>query len=159
MCILGYRNPIMTRMKTFRYSLLLASLLLISLGSKAQAPTTVEGAVISFEKDLHDFGELQQGDDASFEFKFTNTGSEDLIISQAKKSCGCTVPEYSTDPVPPGGTGVIKVVYDSRRIGNFNKYVTVMSNSVEHPQMMLKIKGKIATPPSFNAAPVGPVSN
>jgi hypothetical protein len=92
--------------------------------------STFEGAIISFEKTEHEFGTITEGEKAEYSFKFTNTGKKQLLISSAAASCGCTVPTYSKEPIPPGGTGMIKVVFDSKyRLDRFEKYVTVLSNT------------------------------
>ena len=97
----------------------------------------------SFEKDVHEFGDIAQGENVSYSFVFTNSGKSDLIISSAKGSCGCTVPEYSKDPVPPGGTGKIDVVFDSKgKKGQQNKKVTLVANT-EPSQTILTIKGNV----------------
>lgn len=84
---------------------------------------------ISFEKDVHDFGTIKFGGDGVYEFKFTNTGKEPLIISNAQGSCGCTVPTWSKEPIKPNGSGTIKVSYDTKRPGPFSKTVTITSNA------------------------------
>lgn len=66
---------------------------------------------IAFEKMEHDFGTIEQNTTNPYVFEFTNTGTEPLIITDAKGSCGCTVPEYPRQPLQPGETGEIKVVY------------------------------------------------
>jgi hypothetical protein len=148
----------------------LALLLCFSASVSAQvvSPTdpanhATEGPMIKFEEETHDFGDLMQGGDASYVFKFTNTGTADLIISGAKGSCGCTVPKWSTDPVPPGGEGEIKVQYDSNRIGGINKSVTVNSNAVDSPVKTIFIKGNItpkpAEPSYFAPTEGSPVNN
>lgn len=119
--------------------LALSAALVMALGVQAQAD-------IEFEKDVHDFGTLKQHGDATTEFKFTNTGSEPLIISNAKGSCGCTVPEWPREPIQPGSSGVIRVKYDSKRIGPINKSVTITSNGSEQPKV-IRIKGKIEAAP------------
>jgi hypothetical protein len=106
------------------------------------------GAVIKFEEETHDFGDLLQGGDASYVFKFTNEGTSDLIISGAKGSCGCTVPKWSSEPVAPGAEGEIKVVYDSNRVGGISKSVTVNSNATNAPVMTIYIKGNINAKPA-----------
>jgi hypothetical protein len=127
------------------------------------AATPTEGPMIKFEEETHDFGDLMQGGDASYVFKFTNTGTADLVISGAKGSCGCTVPKWSTEAVPPGGEGEIKVQYDSNRIGGINKSVTVNSNAVNQPVMTIFIKGNItpkpAEPSYFAPTEGSPVNN
>ncbi len=125
-------------------------------------PAVGGGGTIKFEEETHDFGDLVQGGDASWVFKFTNEGTEDLIISNAKGSCGCTVPKWSSDPVAPGAEGEIKVVYDSNRIGGISKSVTVTTNSATQPVTTIFIKGNI-TPkpaePSFMAPTEGAPAN
>jgi Protein of unknown function (DUF1573) len=119
-------------------------------------------AIIKFEEETHDFGDLMQGGDASYVFKFTNEGTTDLVISGAKGSCGCTVPKWSSEPVAPGAEGEIKVVYDSNRIGGISKSVTINSNATNAPVMTIYIKGNI-TPkpaePTFTAPTEGPIAN
>jgi hypothetical protein len=115
------------------------------------APATAEGnaedaPVMTFEKDVHDFGKIIQGEKVSYQFKFTNTGSSDLLITDAKGSCGCTVPEYPKSPVKPGGTGVIDVVFDSTgKTGQQNKKVTITANTVPST-VTLAINGVVETP-------------
>ena len=79
---------------------------------------------ISFEKEIHDFGTFEQHGNGTYEFKFTNTGDAPLIISNSKGSCGCTVPVWPKEPIAPGASNVIKVKYDTKRVGAFNKSVT-----------------------------------
>ena len=97
---------------------------------------------MSFEKDMHDYGTIKQGADGNCEFKFTNTGNEPLVISSARGSCGCTVPTYPKEPILKGQTAVIKVSYDTKRVGPFTKTVTIESNSKTNPKM-LSIKGVV----------------
>ena len=97
---------------------------------------------ISFEKELHDFGTFQQNGDGLYEFKFTNTGDAPLIISNSKGSCGCTVPVWPKEPIGPGKSNVIRVKYDTKRIGAFNKSITITSNAKIDPTKVIRIKGK-----------------
>lgn len=99
--------------------------------------------ILNFEKETHDFGEIPEGPQATFEFKFTNDGKEDLIISDVKASCGCTTPVWPRDPVKPGETAVIAATYStSKRLGPFNKAITITSNAHE-PTKRLYIKGNV----------------
>ena len=87
-------------------------------------------AKFNFEKDLHDFGQLIDGEKVSYSFKFTNSGNAPLIISNAKGSCGCTVPNWPKDPISPGETGTIDVTFNSSgRIGKQNKAITLTANT------------------------------
>lgn len=94
---------------------------------------SVKGAapVISYDTDHHDFGRVTEGEKVSYSFHFRNTGNADLLIRHAQASCGCTVPEWPKDPVPPGADGIITVTFNSEgKSGLFNKSVTIISNTV-----------------------------
>lgn len=103
--------------------------------------------VIQFEKKIHDFGQMTQGDNGLCEFVFKNIGKEPLIITNVRSSCGCTVPEKPNEPILPGKKSSIKVKYDTRRIGPINKTVTVSSNATE-PEIYLQIKGHVSAKPA-----------
>ena len=80
-------------------------------------------------------------------FKFTNTGTEPLLITNARGSCGCTVPQYPTEPIAPGATSEIKVVYKpGKQKGNQTKYVTVTANT-EPAQSRLQITANVEEVP------------
>lgn len=88
-------------------------------------------AEIKFDKLTHDFGTFSEASPVvTCTFTFTNTGDKPLIINQAVASCGCTVPEYTKDPVQPGQTGTIKVTYNGtgKFPGHFKKSITVRTN-------------------------------
>lgn len=97
--------------------------------SVALAPE--DAPVIKFEKSSFDFGKITAGEKVSYDFKFTNTGKSPLIISNATATCGCTVPDYPHEPILPGASSVIKVVFNSEgKSGMQNKVVTITSNTV-----------------------------
>lgn len=99
--------------------------------------------VIKFTKETHEFGKVEEGVQASHTFEFTNTGTAPVVISNAQPSCGCTTPDWTKEPVMPGKTGFVKASFNSSgRPGNFNKNITVISNS-ETPQIALTIKGEV----------------
>lgn len=88
------------------------------------------GPQFSFETELHDFGQLIDGEKVSYSFKFTNSGDQPLIISNAKGSCGCTVPNWPKDPIQPGDSGTIDVTFNSSgRTGKQNKAITLTANT------------------------------
>lgn len=102
--------------------------------------------VISFEKTEHDFGRVIQGEKITYNFKFKNTGTGDLIITRVSASCGCTAPAFTRDPVKPGDNGVVRVTFDSEnRMGFQNKIVTVVSNS-QPANQNLRIKAQVIVP-------------
>ena len=105
--------------------------------------TPVNGAKISFTEMEHQYGTIQKGSDGNCEFTFTNNGNEPLILQNVKASCGCTTPSYTQKPVMPGQTGTIKVHYNTNNVGAFSKTVTVTSNAVDNPRVVLRIKGNV----------------
>ena len=86
---------------------------------------------IRYESEKYEFGVVDEGEVVKHLFKFTNTGNEPLIISNCKGSCGCTVPTWPHEPIPPGATGEIKVEFNTKgKPGNQSKRVTVTANTV-----------------------------
>ena len=101
-------------------------------------------AKIKFDTTLHDFGNIREdGGPVTYEFEFTNTGKEPLIINSARAECGCTRPEYPKGEIAPGKTGVIKVTYNPvGRPGGFTKVVTVRCTGTPG-KVNLKIRGTV----------------
>lgn len=115
----------------------------------ASPPTTVQ-----FEKMEHDFGTIEQNTTNPYVFSFTNTGDKPLIISDAKGSCGCTVPDYPKQPVMPGEKGEIKVIYSPGQQKNMQtKTVTITANT-EPATTVLRIKANV-NPGAENTATPG----
>lgn len=107
------------------------------------AMQTDNKAEFKFEKETHDFGKIPQGKPVSYEFKFTNTGEEPLIISNVESSCGCTVPKYTSTPVLKGQSGTITVTFNAAAVQpSFAKAVTIKSNA-RTPTKLLYIKGEV----------------
>ncbi|HMU15780.1 MAG: DUF1573 domain-containing protein [Bacteroidetes bacterium] len=121
--------------------------------SPANAPVpTGPSTSVQFPVMAHDFGKVKQNSENTYVFKFTNTGKEPLLISDAKGSCGCTVPEYPKEPIAPGKVGEIKVVYKpGGQQGSQSKTVTVTANT-NPPQTLLNISADVQVDPS--AAPM-----
>jgi hypothetical protein len=93
--------------------------------------------VFTFEKDNHEFGVIQQGEKVTYAFKFQNTGKAPLVISSANASCGCTVPEYSKNPVKPGESGFVTVTFDSEgKSGMTSKTITLIANTVPNTKVL-----------------------
>lgn len=87
-------------------------------------------AVLSFENLQHDFGEITEGEKVACMFKFTNSGDGDLVINSATTSCGCTVPRFDKEPIPPNESGSVEVLFDSAfREGTQTKTITIRSNA------------------------------
>ena len=97
----------------------------------------------TFKTETHDFGKINEGEKVSYSFEFTNSGSADLLISNASGSCGCTVPEYSKEPVRPGRSGIIHVIFDSTgKDGHQNKTVTITANTIPNSKV-ITITGEV----------------
>ncbi len=101
---------------------------------------------IMFTGEKHDFGKIIQGEKVSYAFAFKNTGGSDLVISTAQGSCGCTVPSYPKEPIKPGQTSKIDVVFDSHgKSGLVEKTVTLTTNCNPSTKM-LTISSTIIVP-------------
>ena len=116
-------------------------LLLLSIGyASAQAK-----AEIKFDKTTHDFGTFSEADPVvTCTFTFTNIGKAPLVIHQAIASCGCTVPNYTQEPVLPGNTGTLTVTYNGtgRYPGPLRKSITLRTNA-ETEVLRLYIEGEM----------------
>ena len=119
--------------------------------AKPKKSKTVKTPEITFVKLVHDYGQVEQGGNGECEFEFKNTGKADLILTNCRSSCGCTVPSWPKDPIPAGKKGVIKVKYNTQRVGQINKTITVESNAV-NDRVVLKITGNVNPKPT-EAAP------
>ncbi|MEN8929286.1 MAG: DUF1573 domain-containing protein [Flavobacteriales bacterium] len=98
---------------------------------------------MSFKSPIKDFGKILSTTTNEHSFVFTNTGTEPLVISNAKGSCGCTIPQFPKEPILPGETGEIKVVYKPKgQSGLQIKTVTITANT-SPKSIILKIKGDI----------------
>ena len=107
----------------------------------------IGGPKLKFDKTEHDFGQINEGDVVETTFSFTNSGKSELIITSAKGSCGCTVPEWPKEPIMPGETGEIKVKFNSDRKPNLQqKQITLVTNTDEGKEI-LKIRAQV-TPKS-----------
>ena len=120
-----------------------ALLVMVCVFSFASAQEIVNGPAITLDKTVHDYGTIDQGANGACEFIVTNTGTEPLLITRCKGSCGCTVPKCEKDPIMPGATSEISVKYDTKRIGPINKSVTITSNATNEPTKVIRIKGKV----------------
>ena len=119
----------------------------IETAEKRDAEIKIGGAKISFNKNEHDFGVINEGDVVETVFTFENIGKSELIISSAKGSCGCTVPEWPSEPILPGKTGEIKVKFNSSGKPNKQqKNVTLVTNTEEGREILV-IKAQV-TPKS-----------
>ena len=144
---------------------LLLALSLVTAAYSAQAQTAkpadkaapVAGPAITFEESKYDFGSVVQGGTVDHVFKFKNTGTAPLIISNIGVSCGCTTPEWTKDPVLPGKTGSITAHFNSTgKMGMQNKVLTIESNAAAGSttvSLVGEVKEGSATAAATTAAP------
>lgn len=97
-------------------------------------------AKMKFEHEEFNFGTIERGEKVKNVFEFTNTSEVPLVITNAKGSCGCTVPEWPREPIMPGESSYFLVVFDSKgKKGNQAKRVTITANTeVAHTYLYLK---------------------
>jgi hypothetical protein len=105
-------------------------------------------AYITFDSLTINYGKILQGDNGTVDFKFTNTGDRDLKINKVRSSCGCTIPKKPDSLIAPGVSDLIKVNYDTERIGIINKTIIVNSNAANET-VILKINGEVLDPESI----------
>ena len=107
--------------------------------------------IIKFKEIVHDFGNVRQNIPAECVFEFTNTGTDAVALEDVKAGCGCTTPDWNTNPVAPGQTGKIKAKYNSVAAGSFSKGITVKfsNGTIEY----LTIKGNVETASYVPVAP------
>ncbi len=105
-------------------------------------PTTT----VEFEQTTFDLGDMQQGDKKGGTFKFTNTGSEPLIIESAKGSCGCTVPKWPKEPIAPGESSEISFEFNSKGKKNKQTKTITLKGNVDPNPIRLTVKGNVIVP-------------
>ncbi len=116
---------------------------------------------IKVENEVLDYGTIDFDANGVREFKFKNIGKSPLTITSVQGECGCTSttidgkPGWPQEPILPGKGGVIKVKYDTKRVGRFEKNVTITSNS-KLATIKVKIKGEIKAAPTSTATPDAP---
>lgn len=145
-------NMHLTNMK--KVALLLTALMYVGLvwaQDPAQTPVTIEapvtgGPIMTLDSDVVDYGEIAYGADPLRKVSFKNTGTEPLVISNAKGSCGCTVPTWPREPILPGESAEIEIRYDTKRPGPINKTVKITTNEVVNTHT-LRVIGTIAPEP------------
>ena len=121
--------------------LILFGFLFIFFTSKGQE---VKGPNIKFEESTYEFGDITQGSKVEKTFKYTNTGTEPLIISDVVTTCGCTATKWSKEPLLPGQTRDILATFNSTgKEGRQNKVITIISNATNNPSRITLISNVI----------------
>ena len=116
--------------------------------SSSKSSSDSEGPVMTFNKTTHDFGTINEGDKVTTEFSFTNTGNSDLIIVDARGSCGCTVPKYPKNTaIKPGQSETITVSFDSNNKPGMQQKSVTLSANTSSGREMLRIKANVTPDP------------
>ncbi len=115
-----------------------------SADSTTEASAEYDGiGKMEFENTVYDFGKIKEGEVIKHIFKFENTGTSPVILSQVSASCGCTTPSFTTTPVLPGKTGEITVEFNSSgQLGQQQKIITIASNA-ESNITTVQLKGEV----------------
>jgi len=129
-------------------TLLLAVFALVSTSLFAQEKAD---QVAKFSTENFNFGKIKQGVPAKATFVVTNTSNQPLIIEQASPSCGCTVGDYTKEPIAPGKTGVITAVFNAAALGEINKTVTVKFANIQDVKF-LKLTGEVLDANAYDKA-------
>ena len=116
---------------------------LVNNTSSAEGVKKGNTPAIKFEKTEHDFGKILQGEQVSYTFKFKNVGNAPLIISSIEKTCGCTTPNYSKEPIKPGENGKITVTYDSKGHKGFQNKRLVVKSNTNPSESIIRIKAQV----------------
>jgi hypothetical protein len=128
--------------------ILLAAFALVAQVGFSQASASsgkADVAVAVFDNEIHDFGKIKQGVPVTHRFTFTNKGKVAMVITNAQPSCGCTTPNWTKEPIPPGGEGFVEATYNAAGVAAFDKSITVLAN-VENGVILLRIKGEVIPP-------------
>lgn len=134
-------------MKTLKLTLVALFVSAISLAQSpemksATAVTNQAPSELKWESEVHDFGTLNQGKPATYEFTFTNTTKETVMITNVRPSCGCTAANYTKTAIKPGEKGMVAATYNAASAGAFTKSITVTTSDSNLPKS-LTIKGKV----------------
>lgn len=123
-----------------KHILLIVSLLLVvTLGVQAQPKAL-------FDKTTHEFGTILWKNPVTATFKITNKGDKPLVISNVTTSCGCTIADWTKEPIAPGKTGIVCSTFDAKAIGRFQKSVGIYCNASTKP-IYLAIRGEVTADP------------
>jgi hypothetical protein len=102
--------------------------------------------IINYDDNTVDYGKIDKGSDGKRIVKIQNVGDKPLIISNINTSCGCTVPQWPTEPIAPGKKGEITVTYNTSNVGKFSRTITISSNDAKKPNLPIRIEGTVTAP-------------
>lgn len=147
--------------KLFLLSFIFAAFSMVAVAQSAEptTPAAIEeaapstgGPVMTLESNTVDFGTMKQHGEPLRTVTFTNTGTEPLVIKNARGSCGCTVPTWTKEPILPGASSDIEIRYATNRLGKINKTVKITTNEGGDPHV-IKVIGNILKPEEDESVP------
>jgi hypothetical protein len=114
---------------------------------ETKTPAAPVQSAIKWDQEIHDFGDIEKGKPVTYEFTFTNTTKETILITNVRPACGCTAANYTKTPVKPGEKGMVAATFNAASGGMFQKSVTITTteNGVEAVKT-LSFKGKVLEP-------------
>ena len=148
--VLNLKSESFKMKKLFTLSFAIAIAFIVNAQTSAvnvQATATLD--VLSMKETAFDFGTIPQGKPVYHFFEVTNTGKDPMVISNVQTSCGCTTPEWSKEPIAPGGTSKVRVGYNAAGEGHFEKFITIMYN--QNLSKQVKITGTVWKAPAGSA--------
>lgn len=125
--------------------LLLATAFMFTLGAMAQPKPD---DVIKVNAETHDFGKIKQGEPVTFVFEIKNITDKPVVVESTSASCGCTTPEKPTEPILPGASGKVKVVYNAATVAPFTKDVYIKLAGID-AQKVVHITGEVLTAEAY----------
>lgn len=139
-------------MKTLKLTLVALFISAVTFGQSPEIKSATVAAKqnpseLKWESENHDFGTLSQGKPATYEFTFTNTTNETILITTVRPSCGCTAANYTKTPIKPGEKGMVAATYNASASGPFTKSITVTTSDSDLPKS-LTIRGKVDAAPA-----------
>jgi len=130
----------------------------LGVSGNANAQTT-PGPKLTYATSVVDYGEVEYAGNGERTWKFRNDGNQPLMITHAKGSCGCTIPEYPKEPIMPGQEGLIRIKYDTKRSGPIARTVSLTTNEPEGSNMHeIQVKGNVKPDASGGNTPARPAA-
>lgn len=124
--------------KTAKATAVAPSSVPVAPGTVVQTPSQLK-----WDTEVHDFGTIEQGKPATYEFSFVNTTKKDILLTNVKASCGCTTPNYTKTAIKPGEKGFVSATYNASAGGAFHKTVTIMTSEENSAPKVITIKGTV----------------
>ncbi len=115
--------------------------------AKPSQTATPKQSAIKWDEEIHDFGDIEKGKPVTYEFTFTNTTKETILITTVKPTCGCTAANYTKTPIKPGEKGLVAATFNAASPGGFHKSITILTKEGDSDTLKtVSFKGKVVDP-------------